>query len=411
MKILVITSILPFPLTEGGKTSQYVYLLELVKENKVTLGCIGPSLDKDIVDLQQEIPNLKIVNCFKTSEEPKRKFKDRFLVKLIWELSRLLTRKQEKAYENEFFKFPVRPREESNYLAIENLIKNNTWDIVQVDFIDNADLALIIPTELKKVLVVHDIRFASVQQSLTHSKFSKAYIEYFSKVVQTSELSYLKLFDGLVTFSNEDKHKLAQNLTSIPILAVPFGISDSLFKKDLPKNEKIKQLIFLGSDGHIPNADAVQWYAEEFSEDIFSTFGLILHVIGNWSESGKEKFEKRKSIHFTGFVDDLSAYAGNSVMVVPLRIGSGIRTKILEAFALGIPVISTSVGAEGIGAVHKNELLIADQSSEFLSCLEQLQDTNLRNNLVFRARLFAENNFSQTKTANDRVNFFKQILN
>jgi glycosyltransferase involved in cell wall biosynthesis len=383
-------------------------LSELVKENNVTLFLNGNCSTTELIGLKEALPLLNIVTCFRSLLTPKTIF-ERIVTRLIWELNKLLPSKDVEIFRNEFFTNPVRPRSDDACYSLGELFQNQTWDIVQVDFVDNADLALLIPSQLKKVLVVHDVRSSSVRQSLRLSNLSSDYIDYYSKVIQTAEMSYLRLFDGLVTFSKDDKYLLEQNIADVPILNLPFGIPESLLIK-LPKQSKITQLIYIGGDSHSPNKDAILWYAQKFAETIFLTFGLELHVIGNWSRTSIESVYSCNSIKFVGFVDNLDFYSGNSIMIVTLRIGSGIRTKILEAFALGIPVISTRIGAEGIGAIHENQILIADSPEEVIQCLNKLADQDFRINLVNKARTFAEVNFSQSKTASNRMDFYKQIF-
>jgi glycosyltransferase involved in cell wall biosynthesis len=98
----------------------------------------------------------------------------------------------------------------------------------------------------------------------------------------------------------------------------------------------------------------------------------------------------------TGTVDDVRPYAhGAEMFVVPLRIGGGSRLKILEAFALGVPVVSTTVGCEGLGAVDGEHLLIADGAEAFAATIARLSnDAGLRVALAERARRHVLEHFS-----------------
>jgi glycosyltransferase involved in cell wall biosynthesis len=97
-----------------------------------------------------------------------------------------------------------------------------------------------------------------------------------------------------------------------------------------------------------------------------------------------------------GFVDDIrSLAAGAAVFIVPLRSGSGMRVKIVNAMALGLPVVSTSVGCEGIPAVNGQDILIADEPDFFAgSILRLLADENLRFRIAANGRKFVEGKYT-----------------
>jgi glycosyltransferase involved in cell wall biosynthesis len=102
-----------------------------------------------------------------------------------------------------------------------------------------------------------------------------------------------------------------------------------------------------------------------------------------------------ESVHFTGYLEDIRSWVGSSaVCVVPIRQGSGTRLKILEAMALGVPVVSTYKGAEGLDATDGQHLLLADDPAEFAAKTAAiLQDTALRERLVVQARQLVEQRY------------------
>src|SRR5438309_6220376 len=99
-----------------------------------------------------------------------------------------------------------------------------------------------------------------------------------------------------------------------------------------------------------------------------------LMVIGNWSEAAKSKLAGPR-LSFSGYVQDLPETLRGGIMLVPLRIGSGSRVKIIAAMAQGVPVVSTSIGCEGIPVRNEEDLLVRDDPTAFASAAVQLAQT------------------------------------
>ena len=112
-----------------------------------------------------------------------------------------------------------------------------------------------------------------------------------------------------------------------------------------------------------------------------------LTITGNTSGVRLTDLQLDDSVHLSGYVDDIRpVIAGAAVCVVPLRQGSGTRLKILEAMALGTPVVSTSKGAEGLDVTPGHDILIADEPAEFANqVIRLLRDAALRERLAVNA--------------------------
>ena len=138
-------------------------------------------------------------------------------------------------------------------------------------------------------------------------------------------------------------------------------------KQSIPDNDA-QNLVFVGSMDWWPNIDGVKWFIEEIWPLIKSRYpSCHFTIVGrNPDPSISELEDKVKAIHVTGTVNDVRPYVWDaSAVVVPLRFGSGTRLKILEAFSMGVPVISTSLGCEGISCRDGRHILLADNPAEF----------------------------------------------
>jgi glycosyltransferase involved in cell wall biosynthesis len=114
---------------------------------------------------------------------------------------------------------------------------------------------------------------------------------------------------------------------------------------------------------------------------------------------------------FKGFLPSLRDALKDSILLVPLRIGSGLRTKILDAFSLKVPVISTSIGIDGIPAIHGEHCLIADNPESIAAMISSLiQDEKLVEGLTENAFCLLEEHFSNPAIYKQRIEFYQSLL-
>jgi glycosyltransferase involved in cell wall biosynthesis len=143
-------------------------------------------------------------------------------------------------------------------------------------------------------------------------------------------------------------------------------------------------LLFVGTLDYIPNEDAVHYFASAILPILLALTNetaarIDFRIVGIKPPKSFEKLAGRAGLRVVGPVRDLADEYGRArMLVVPLRAGSGTRIKILEAFRFGVPVVSTSIGAEGLGAQDGVHLLIADTPEEFAAaCLRLIEDDAL----------------------------------
>jgi glycosyltransferase involved in cell wall biosynthesis len=132
----------------------------------------------------------------------------------------------------------------------------------------------------------------------------------------------------------------------------------------------------LGSRGWRPNDDAVAWFGGEVWPAVLRALpGARLHVFGIDEPRAAPRHEAAAAVRWHGPpADSAAAFAAGSVHVVPLRIGSGVRMKVLEAWARGVPVVSTPEGAAGLGAADGAELLLARDGPSFAAAFRRLRE-------------------------------------
>lgn len=165
------------------------------------------------------------------------------------------------------------------------------------------------------------------------------------------------------------------------------GIDTSLYRFQ-PDGREPYTLLFLGSFRHLPNVEALNWFVDE-------VFPLVrraepkarLVVIGS-DPPPRHSFKNSEAIELVGFVEDVrDPLAKYSIFVCPILSGSGIRVKLLEAFAAGIPVVSTRLGAEGLAEKDGEICALADDPREFATrVLDLLKDSAAAQEMAERAR-------------------------
>ena len=124
------------------------------------------------------------------------------------------------------------------------------------------------------------------------------------------------------------------------------------------------------------------------------------------------KAEGLENVIFTGYVEDISEYLNEcTVYICPLRLGGGTRLKILEAMAAGIPIVSTSVGAEGLDLTHGEHLLIADNPNDFAhSICSLLENQTLRQHMAQSARTFVEKKYAWKGIAKRQMELYETLV-
>lgn len=418
MRILIITPFIPYPLSEGGKISQFATIDYLRKIHKVKLILVSRVLtdDENINELKRLWPDVEIFNInihilpTQTKAGNLRRIY-RFIKRLL--IKPLKQSEPLRGIEDPYT-FNLCEGKDRNFIKkISDIFNNNTIDIVQTEFIEFLDLALAFPKNVKKIFVHHEIYFAKLESEIDRQHYIQSqYDSYAINYVKNREINFLKLYNAVFTFSETDKIKLSNELINTKVYNTPFPVLDKYFVPPASDGSfEIKKIVFLGPEIHYPNKDAMEWYLGEIAPLINSSSNLKLHIIGQWSTETIKKYKSCEYVVFAGFIDDLIDYCKNSIMVVPVRIGSGIRSKILYAMAQSIPVISTSLGCEGLNVTDNKDILIANSPENFANMLLKLiNDTNFALMIAANGHSLVKNNYSQQALVKLRSKYYEEVL-
>jgi len=359
MKILLLTQVLPYPPDSGPKVKTWNVLKYLAQHHEVTLVSFVRG------DQSAEINHLKTV-CHAVHTVPiERKAVDdvRYLLKSVLTNQPFLMVRDDRANMRQL---------------LEQLSTQTKFDIAHADQLNMAQYAERI-SGAAKILDAHNALWLLYQrladtlglgpQKLIYSRDWRLLKKYEGRICRE--------FEGILAVSQEDKVALEaamgqkSEMTVIPI-AVDLD--------ELPLIERQSEadhILHIGTMYWPPNIDAVNWFIEDVLPIIHeSRPQTTFDVVGlRPPQELVERGQREPRINVTGYVDDTQPYyqmAG--AFIVPVRAGGGMRVKILNALAQGMPLVTTTLGCEGIGVTHGKDVLIADTPQEFAQAVLRLLD-------------------------------------
>jgi hypothetical protein len=433
LSILILARFIPFPLVDGGKICIFNFIDYLRKYHDFTIliPLHDPEDYKGIAALKEMWPDVSVEysELFKPVENYSISIEDKpsLLKRGYWFTKRVVkkmltkpaTTQEHVAQPNEInlfqdieFTLPFYPFPENYVDKLTGLLNNRKYDIIHVTLTRNLNLINLLPTDSINVFEQIEARYEVLRDYSETKNVSKAYSDYVVKNTETIENFLMSKYDAVFTLTEKDEKHLKKVMPSQKVYSSPFGV----LNKDIHKPDHSStpnKIVFSGNEGHYPNVDAIMWYIENIHAKVFELTKLKLYITGKWSDSSIQSvISKYPNVEFAGFVDDYAAFIKNSIVIVPNRIGGGLRTKILYAMGNGVPVVSSSIAKAGIDATHGKEILIADTPLEFIKNIELLvKDKELLQRISNDAFLLINEKYSQTSTSELRNRFYLELFN
>jgi glycosyltransferase involved in cell wall biosynthesis len=297
-------------------------------------------------------------------------------------------------------------------LIIKELLETNQYEyvILESTFLMSYIHVIRKYSDAKVILRAHNVEYQIWKQ---HARSENSILKrYFFKKLANDlkrfELSYINLLDGVFCISEQDRDFFRRRAVKTPTIVIPVFMQ---VNKDLEVDYSNNDYHFVGSMSWKPNSDAVKWIINQISPELQSLFPNVkIHIAG--SAMPKSMKNKRiKNIIFHGKVNNMAEFMSqNGTLIVPLKSGSGVRIKILEALSIGIPIISTEKGKEGINIIPKKHYLNANITKEFLLQMKLLNDnTEKKKSMGEDAKLFIEKEYSIEIVSKQISEFLKKI--
>ena len=414
MKILFLSPTVPFPLTDGGRIRVFNLLKQIAQKSDVTLLALEtqPTDAEGIVQLQQLGVQAHLV--LNASTLPRVSF-GTLVTAFLKRQPLTVARYNLPAYRQKF----------------RELMATETFDLVHYEMFHTAQFHT--ETRLPGVLSQQNVdsaiwrrlcsetvnpfyKYASWTQQRAFQRYERVMTPKFDMVTCTSDIDAAVFQQHCADYSRRSPPPLdntpakqGQIPPCCPLIEIiPNGVDVTHYQPNFA-HEAPAHLIYIGSIDWYPNEDAVSFFADEVLPKIHERIKAItpalrghlpppevkFSIVGGNPSRRVQKLADRQGIVVTGRVADIKPYFEEAtVFVVPLRIGSGTRLKILEALAMGKAIVSTSVGAEGLALRNGEEIFIADEPTAFADAVTRLlTDALLRRRIGENGRARVERDY------------------
>ncbi len=374
MDILVLTPILPYPLTDGARIRNFNLIRALSVNHRVHLVSfvIETTRAEDIEELRGFVHDLQTVSRAQ-----------RYAVKDL--LKGVCTSTP----------FTIINYRSDEMVGVVSRKLNEGIDVVHCEHLNMAQYA---PAGigLKRVIDMHNLESEIMRRYAEKAgdPLKALYSRMTAKKLARYEREVLKGFDLCCAVSARDAGHIKEFCSDTVV--VDNGVDLDTF---LLRGETITEprLVYTGWMKYHANNDAAKYFCDEIFPAIQKDRPEVtVDIVGKEPSDEVLRLSETAGVNVTGAVPDIRPYInGASVYIVPLRVGGGTRLKILEAMAIGIPIVSTSIGCEGIGLTHGKDILIADTAEDFAAqTLRLLDDPALRKRLAANARELVQERFS-----------------
>ena len=394
MNILFLTQIVPFPPDAGPKVKTYHVLRALIGQgHSVTLVSFVRPEEVDHVPALEKI-------CKKVHGVPIRRSR---LADVGYMLRSFLTNRPFLVERDD-----LRPMQE----MVNRLVHEGGFHFIHADQLTMVQFAVrgasAFPDKKPKVIFdAHNAVWSIVERMQENARwFLKPILGIEARRVKCYEGELLKTVDHVLAVTDVDRVGLeeALNFSNVkkedhvaPITVVPIAV-DTRQLQPIKRKPTSKNIVTLGTLHYPPNADGIRWFFNEVFPLIRKRIPeATLTIIGkNPPQDFLDAATRHpEAIKITGYVPELSPYLEQStVMVVPVRAGGGMRVRILEAFAYAMPVVTTTIGLEGINAELEKDVLVADTAKKFADRVsELLENVSLQEKLSTNGRKLAQTKY------------------
>lgn len=397
MKILMLTPYLPFPPSSGGQVRSYNLIKNLAQKHEITLFSLIKKEEekKFVLELEKYCKKVKV---FKRSPRP-------------WTLRNIL--------KTGFSSYPflvIRNSSDEEKEALINELNDNRFDLI------HAETFYVMPhlpeTKTPILLVDQTIEFQVYQHFVEKSRLSflKPLLYLDVLKIRYWELKFWKKADKVVAVSEADKQKMLNLAKNLDVGVVPNGAGEDLMKiGSFSKDIKEPVILFQANFSWLQNIEAAANLARKVFPLIKKTIPQAkCRIVG---QGAREKLKKLSSedVQIVDLETDdtegvMKAYRQASVFIAPLEGPGGTRLKILGAMAAGVPVVTTTVGIEGIDARNNKEVLIADSWSLMAkNSIKLIKNRDFYRKMTGSARKLIEDRYSYQKISLILDQFYREV--
>ncbi|HEX9565337.1 MAG TPA: glycosyltransferase [Gemmatimonadaceae bacterium] len=389
MHILWIKSELLHPIDKGGRIRTYNMLRALKRRHRVTyLTLDNGRASPDAAERSAEYCNELIRIPFREAARGSMRFWFELAANTVSPLPYAVSKYRSAAMR----------------AAVTRTVNLHKVDLLVCDFLFPAQN---VPPALscRTVLFQHNVEAAIWRRhvEVRGNPLSRAYFREQWRRMVRYERAECRRFDTVVAVSRADAEELERAYALRRVKDVPTGVDTGFFAPGGRAERQPRELVFTGSMDWIPNEDGIVWFVDTVLPRIHASMpDVSLTVVGrNPPARVKALAERDSRVRVTGSVPDVRPHLERAALfVVPLRVGGGTRLKIYEALAMELPVVSTTIGAEGLPLQPGRHLIVADGAEDFAAAvLRLLSDPVEARDVAASGARFVRENFSWDRVA------------
>lgn len=373
MRILFLSLRCPFPPHRGDRIRNYSFIKQLAKDHAVTVVSFAES--------REETNNIKELRSFCERAE-------------LVPFSRLQARKN--CIFNFFSKNPLQIhywRSTKMQRTIDNLLQQMDFELVHAHLFRMGQYVADCEG-VPKMLDLCDSMALNLSRRIEIDRSAiLPLLKMEQKRVRDYEVEIARVFDHSTVVAQCDHDYLLKQDSDLNLSVIPVGIDLDYFQ---PSNtDGGLNLLFTGTMDYFPNYDAAIYFHNEILPLIVAKHSEVtFSIVGN-NPTNQVKQLASDNVTVTGYVPDVRVYFNRAtVFVSPMRSGSGLQVKHLEAMAMGVPIVTTTIGAMGIEAIASQDLLVADTPHDFASHVNMLlNDRELRESIGNSGRKLIEEKY------------------
>ncbi len=393
MRLLILSPISPLPIFSGGRTRLYNITKHQARRHEITFLSFCRN-EEERAGLQQLARELDI-RVIRVPFQSKRK-----LLRHPGRDALTVARNYAKAWRQGWPADIPAWDQPAMHRALTAALASRRHDLLQVEWPYLASYAFR-PNLPPTALITHDIFSVGLARRAdvaADARQRRQVREQARRWEHYERLIYPR-FGLVAAMSASDAAIIRQRAADASIVISPNGV-DAQTLTPGPIRPQVRNLIFVGSPTHAPNLDAACWLLTAIWPELHRRHPDLTLTLVNLDHPRVQRCARgQPGVTLTGRLPDLTpVYRQADIALAPLRVASGTRLKILEAFALGVPVVSTAIGDEGLAVTPDQHLLRADTPEAFVAAIERLvASPDLRQTLASNGRLLAEQRYDWSK--------------
>ena len=388
MKIAVVLTRIPFPLMKGDKLRAYYQIKELAKQHEVYLFCLNYKDEEE--KAKQEL----LKYCKSVHIEKLNLFSS--LLRVCFSFFSFLP--FQTAYYNS-------PKAKKYFKAF---VERNNIELCYFQFVRLVPFAKKI--NKKKVLDFQDTLSVNMKRRADNSGLlERVLFTIEAKRLARYESKMFEVFDALTIITDADR-KLLKSPRKEEVHIIPNGVAETYFTYPQSK-EKPFDVLFSGAMSYAPNIDAAEYLIKEIMPLVWEKKPNVkIAIAGGGVPSWLEKLANERII-MPGWVDDMKEYYSQTkIFIAPMRIGTGLQNKLLEAMAMNVACITSPLANQALRAKDKEEILIADNARGYAECIIELLDNKeLEKNIAKAGKDYVFNKYSWQNSCERLSNIFYEL--